>query len=476
MTEMDFTARMRSKEEMSLRDRISFVYRLSMPAILAQISEIIMQYIDAAMVGVLGAGASAAIGLVSSSTWLFGGIMRAVASGFSVQVAHAVGAGEYKHARSIFRQALTSAVMFSLGLVLIGIAYGSVLPRWLGADPSIWTDAKNYFIFFCIFIPARIISMVVMNMLQCSGNMKVPSILFSLECVLDVIFNALLIFPTRQVTLAGFSFMMPGAGLGVLGAQLGTSLAVVVITVYGLWYAVTKSSILALHQESGNWKPQKDVVDRAFRIGAPMAMESSALCAAQVLSTKIVAPLGTIAIAANSFAVTAESICYMPGYGIASAATTMVGQAVGARRSDLAKSFAWLTTLIGVLIMTCTGAAMYFICPYVFEFLTPVPEVQRLGAEVLRIELLAEPLFAASIVATGALRGAGDTFIPGILNLVSIWGVRLTLAFVLTKTMGLKGMWIAMAAELCFRGVLFLIRLKRGKWLEKLTEAEKAAA
>lgn len=476
MTEMDFTARMRSKEEMSLRDRISFVYRLSMPAILAQISEIIMQYIDAAMVGVLGAGASAAIGLVSSSTWLFGGIMRAVASGFSVQVAHAVGAGEYKHARSIFRQALTSAVMFSLGLVLIGIAYGSVLPRWLGADPSIWTDAKNYFIFFCIFIPARIISMVVMNMLQCSGNMKVPSILFSLECVLDVIFNALLIFPARQVTLAGFSFMMPGAGLGVLGAQLGTSLAVVVITVYGLWYAVTKSSILALNHESGSWKPQKDVVDRAFRIGAPMAMESSALCAAQVLSTKIVAPLGTIAIAANSFAVTAESICYMPGYGIASAATTMVGQAVGARRSDLAKSFAWLTTLIGVLIMTCTGAAMYFICPYVFEFLTPVPEVQRLGAEVLRIELLAEPLFAASIVATGALRGAGDTFIPGILNLVSIWGVRLTLAFVLTRTMGLKGMWIAMAAELCFRGILFLIRLKRGKWLEKLTEAEKAAA
>ncbi len=476
MTEMDFTARMRSKEEMSLGDRISFVYRLSMPAILAQISEIIMQYIDAAMVGVLGAGASAAIGLVSSSTWLFGGIMRAVASGFSVQVAHAVGAGEYKHARSIFRQALTSAIVFSLGLALIGIAYGNVLPRWLGADPSIWTDARNYFIFFCIFIPARIISMVVMNMLQCSGNMKVPSILFSLECVLDVIFNALLIFPTRQITLAGFTFMMPGAGLGVLGAQLGTSLAVVVITVYGLWYAVTKSSILALNHESGSWLPQKDVVDRAFRIGAPMAMESSALCAAQVLSTKIVAPLGTIAIAANSFAVTAESICYMPGYGIASAATTMVGQAVGARRSDLAKSFAWLTTLIGVLIMTCTGVVMYFLCPYVFEFLTPVPEVQRLGAEVLRIELLAEPLFAASIVATGALRGAGDTFIPGILNLVSIWGVRLTLAFFLTRTMGLKGMWIAMASELCFRGILFLIRLKRGKWLEKLTEAEKAAA
>ena len=108
---------------------------------------------------------------------------------------------------------------------------------------------------------------------------------------------------------------------------------------------------------------------------------------------------------------------------------------------------------------------MYFLCSYVFAFLTPVDEVQRLGVSVLRIELLAEPLFAASIVANGALRGASDTLIPGIINLVSIWGVRITLAYFLTKSIGLKGAWIAMAVELSVRGILFLIRLKKEKWL-----------
>ena len=197
-----------------------------------------------------------------------------------------------------------------------------------------------------------------------------------------------------------------------------------------------------------------------------MALEHSATSGAQIVSTRIVAPLGTIAIAANSFAVTAESICYMPGFGIANAATTMVGQAIGAKRKDLAKSFAWLTTFSGMVIMGITGMIMFFACPYVFRFLTPDVDVQQLGESVLRIELMAEPLFAASIVASGALRGAKDTLVPGVINLVSMWGIRLTLAMLLVNHIGLYGVWVAMATELSARGILFLIRLKREKWLE----------
>lgn len=118
--------------------------------------------------------------------------------------------------------------------------------------------------------------------------------------------------------------------------------------------------------------------------------------------------------------------------------------------------------------MGCTAVIMFLLCPFVFEFLTPDTAVQALGIKVLRIELFAEPLYAASIVATGALRGAGDTFIPSIMNLVSIWGVRLVLAFILVPIYGLSGAWIAMCIELCFRGTIFLIRLARGKWLDKI--------
>ena len=109
---------------------------------------------------------------------------------------------------------------------------------------------------------------------------------------------------------------------------------------------------------------------------------------------------------------------------------------------------------------------MMLICPLVFRMLTPDSSVRSLAAQVLRIELLAEPLFGASIVAAGALRGAGDTFVPSLMNLGSIWIVRLGLAMILVRRLGLHGMWIAMAIELCVRGTLMLWRQKTSKFYE----------
>ena len=155
----------------------------------------------------------------------------------------------------------------------------------------------------------------------------------------------------------------------------------------------------------------------------------------------------------------------MPGYGIGTAATTLVGQSMGAGKKRLAKNFADLSVLLGCLVMTACGIVMYFLCPAVFAMLTPDPQVRELGVRVLRIELFAEPFYAASIVSSGALRGAGDTLIPSILNLISMWGVRLTMSVILVGRIGLAGAWIAMAVELCVRGILLFLRLQRGKWL-----------
>lgn len=466
MPALSLSERMLNREEFSVQEKISVVARLSVPGILAQISDIIMQYIDAAMVGSLGAAASASIGLVSSSTWLIGGMIGAAAAGFSVQVAHAVGAGNHERASSLFKQSLAATFLFSIFIALLGVMIAPSLPGWLGAEQNLWKDAAAYLSCFCIFLPVRQISRLTSNMLQCAGDMKTPSIMLTLMCFLDVVFNYFLIFPSRMVSFGSFTLWMPGAGLGVLGAQLGTSLSVLVCAAL-LFYITAFRSDLSFSGSKGGWIVQKDVLARACRIGIPMALEGSALSFAQIVSTRIIAPLGTAAIAAHSFAVTAESICYMPGYGISQASTTLVGQSIGANREDLSRSFAWLTVFAGIMVMTVTGAVMYVFCPYVFRFLTPVQEVQELGVRVLRYELLAEPLFAASIVATGALRGAGDTLVPGIINLISMWGIRLTLAWFLARTMGLDGVWIAMAIELSCRGIFFLVRLKREKWLEQ---------
>jgi putative MATE family efflux protein len=455
---------LRDGQALSLREQLGLVVRLSIPAILAEISSIVMQYIDAAMVGSLGARASAAIGLVSSSSWLLSGLCTAAATGFSVQVAQLVGAGNQARGREVFRQSLLVALAFGILLALLGASVSSSLPSWLGGDADIAGNASRYFLIFSLALPATQLRQLCSSSLQCSGDMKTPSTLNILMCGLDVVFNWLLIFPERQISILGAQMTIPGAGLGVTGAALGTALAEVVTAILMLWTACVRSEPLKL-TKGGSWRPQKQIYKTAASIALPVAFEHTVLCGAQVASTHIVAPLGTVAIAANSLGVTAESLCYMPGHGIGSAATTLVGQSIGAGRKDLARRFARLSVVLGVVVMSFTGILMYFLAPAMFALLTPDAEVQSLGVQVLRIEAFAEPLFAASIVAAGALRGAGDTKIPSLLNLVSMWGVRITTASLLAPRLGLRGVWIAMCSELCVRGILFLIRLLRERWL-----------
>lgn len=343
----DLLTQMKEGAALTKAQRFRLVLTLSIPAILAQIASVVMGYIDAAMVGRLGAEASASISLVSSSTWLFGGMSGAVASGYSIQAAYHI-----------------------------------------------------------------------------------------------------------------------GAGLGVAGAALGTAAAQMVTAVLMLGALCLKSPVFRLRRGE-SWRLEGSCIKRAFRLSAPIAWENLMMCGAMVASTRVVAPLGTVAIAANGFAISAESLCYMPGYGIAEAAATLTGQSLGAGRKDLTRKFSRLSVWMGMLVMAVTGALMFFVAPWMMAFLTPVPEVQETGAGLLRIEAFAEPLYGASIVVAGVLRGAGDTLVPSIMNFGSIWLVRLPLAVILTGKIGLEGAWIAMCLELCFRGTIFLIRLYREKWMKQ---------
>lgn len=453
----------REGKKMTLRQQLRLTAYLSVPAIMAQISSIVMQYIDASMVGSLGTEASAAIGLVSTTTWLFWGLCGAAATGFSVQVAHCVGAGDNPKARSVLRQSIVATFVFGSLLALAGVLISGPLPGWLGGDAAIRNDSSLYFLIYALFLPVLQLSFLAGGMLRCSGNIRIPSMLNVLMCVLDVIFNFLLIFPTHEV--AGITVF--GAGLGVTGAALGTVLAETVTAGLMMWYLCRRSPVLNLRSR-GSFRPRCDTLHQAVRIALPMGFEHVAICGAQILTTVIVAPLGNVAIAANAFAIVAESLCYMPGYGISEAATTLVGQSLGAGRIRLLKRFANITVCSGMLIMGLMGALMYAVAPQIISVMTPVEEIRLLGADILRIEAFAEPMFAASIVSYGVFVGVGSTFVPSLMNFGSIWFVRLTLAALLAPVMGLRGVWLAMCIELCFRGTIFLVRLWRGRWLCKL--------
>ena len=460
------SAQMRRGEQVPLRHTIQMVLTLSIPSILQQIVVTAMEYIDAAMVGHLGASATASIGIVSSSTWLLHGMLAGLYMSFSIQVAQYLGADRQEDARGVLRQSILFNAVIGCAAALFGIGISRFLPGWLGAEQSLRADASAYFAIWSASLPFAMAMGTYSSMLRSCGDALTPGLISVLTCVLDVIFNFFLINPTREMQLFGQTVNVWGAGLGVPGAALGTALATVISGALALAILLLRDGPLCI-RKPGSWRITKACLQNLWKVGAPLAAERAALSSAQVLLIRVVSALGTTAVAANSLSVSAESLCYMAGYGIQDAALALVGQAVGANRRDMAKRFAWLCTAMGVGIMALTGAGMFFFAPQLMGIFTADAAVIALGARVLRIEALAEPMFGASIVASGAMQGAGDSTGCFVLNLVSMWGIRLTLATLLAPKFGLAGVWFAMSFELTMRGVLFLIRMARGKWLEK---------
>lgn len=443
--------RIRNDMELTNTEKLNLIVGLSIPSILAQVTSVLMFFIDASMVGHLGAKASASIGLIESTTWLMGSLMGAFATGFSVQVAHFIGANDFQKARQVFRHALICGVFFSILLVTIGIGIHHSLPYWLGGGADIASDSSKYFLIFSLTLPFILLFHISASMLKCAGDMKTPSMMSIINCIFDIVFNYLFIYILH---------------LGVVGAAIGTSLSFIITSGVMAYLAIFKSKILALRIDHIPFVWVWGYLRNALKISAPIAVQNVLMSGAQIVSTLIVAPLGNIAIASNSFAITVESLCYMPGYGIGDAATTLVGQTHGAGRMDLCRNFAHLTVRLGMLVMAFMGLVMYIFAPELMSLLSPIDSICELGTTVLRIEAFAEPFFAAAIITASVCVGAGDTLKPAIINLCSMWFVRLTLAYWLSQSMGLKGVWIAMAIELTFRGGMFLIRLYWGNWLK----------
>ena len=442
--------KLRGGEELSRREQILLTAQLSIPAILAQISSIVMQYADSAMVGRLGAIDSASIGLVSSSIWLMDGVTMAMGTGFTVQVAHRIGAGQNKEARDVIKHGLIFALLFSLLVMATGMGISGHLPGWLGGEPEVCLKSSKYFFIIMCGVPLMLLRYTGSGFLQASGNIKVPSIINVLMCTLNMILNRLT--------------HIPGMGLGVMGAALGTVISETIAAIIIIGFVFFVSPNLKLRKGEKTDFDGK-IIDKALRIAIPIAVESAGMSGAHIAFIKIAASFGTVPIAANSFALSVESICFMPSYGVQVAASTLVGQSVGARRKDLANKLAWLAVGIGMGVITLTATFMYIFAPFMLALLTPVKEIQTLGVGVLRTVAIAEPFYCATEVSNGAFRGVGDTLKPSLMLLGSMWLIRIPLALLMAPRAGLVGMWGAMAIELVIRGTVFLIRLKKKKWL-----------
>ena len=443
--------------------RLRRLWSLSWPAIIEQILNTMVSYVDTAMVGVLGAVGSAAVSVNGPPIWLIHGIMAGVGVGYSVQISNAVGARDPERVRTVIRQAFLAAVV--CGLVACGLyeALGGAIPRWLGAKPEVLPHAANYMRIYCAALPFNSILIVFGAVLRCMGNTKTPLIFNTATNLLNLVLNFFLIYPTRE----WHGVMIPGAGWGVEGAAIATAISIIC--------AAVPAAIAAFHQHGyatslrEGLSPDRTIIRRAVDLGVPSAIERAIVNVGQIAMTALVGhALTTAALAANNIATTAEGLCYLPAYGIGYAAIALVGQSVGAGNEEDAEAYGTLTGAIGFVLCMVTGTLLFLFAPALASLFNSDAQVVAEAALALRVVAFAEPFFAVSIILTNALRGASDVRYPMMVGLMGMWLVRVPLSclLVLVFDWGLAGVWGGMAVDLILRGGLCICRWRSGRWLK----------
>jgi putative MATE family efflux protein len=408
-------------------------------------------------------------------------LLTGMGVGFSVQVAQYIGARKTQAVKETIRQALLAALALGGILLLIFQSLASFLPVWMGAEAAIQSEAIIYLRLIMTVLPCMACSAVFSATLRCMGDTRTPMLLNLGANVLNALLNFLLIYEPRMLRLGGLEFHMWGAGMGVAGAALATAIAT---GIAGLLMTI------AIYRRKGEYKvslrdsyrPNRLILSTALRLGIPVAMERSVISFGHIALTKVVSKLGTVALAANSIAMSAESFCYLPPNGISFAATTLVGQCMGAGEKDEAQQFGWLCAKSSMFLGIFTGVLLFVVARPLAGFFSPDQAVVAMAASMLRIVSFIQPFSNASIVLIGALRGAGDSKYPFYINLVSMWGIRVLCSplFIFVFHMGLAGVWVAMSLDLLLRGSIYIIRFRRGKWkqtnvIQQAIESEELA-
>lgn len=443
------------------------VLALAWPTIVEQIFQTIVQYVDSAMVGRIGADASAAVGVTSTAMWLMNSFSFAVGVGFLACISRAAGAGEIKQARTISAQAVLVSLVVGLITGGAGVLISGGLPRWMGAAPEICGPASVYFAILCGSLIFRCPVIVFGSVLRAAGDMRTPMYVNAVTNLVNVIFNFLLIYPSRTISLLGSSLSIWGAGMGVEGAAWGTAISFVVGIVL-MAFAVCRNHMVS--PIGFSLKPDFGILRRVWQISLPNILQRMVMCLGQIAFTALITSLGTMSLAAHSIAITAEQAFYMPGSGFQAAATTLSGQALGAGDKDKIKQIIAVSSRISVITLACTGFLLFLFPSVVMSIFTPDQEVIRRGAQVLRLVSISEPFFGLTMVLEGAFNGMGDTKPSFYISLFTMWCLRILPTFICVKVLhlGLIAVWCCMVVDVISRSLLLLARYIRGKWLKAL--------
>ena len=310
------------------RGMVGEIVALSWPTVVEQALQTVVQFADSAMVGRIGAQASASVGMTTSVTWLVNAPLFAMGVGVLATIARASGAGDTDTAKRAASQSILLALVIGVCVGALTLAVSPFLPTWLGADPALHADGAAYFAIICAPMLFRASIVIFGSVLRAVGDMKTPMAVNLAVNAINVVLNYFLIYETHTAHLGPLSLLMPGAGWGVRGAAAATAVSYVAGGV-AMFLAMMHNRKVS--PRGIPLRLDKRIMGDCVRIGAPVALSRVGACLGQVVFSSQVTRLGTTALAAHSLALTAEQAFYIPGYGMQAAAATLCGNALGAR-------------------------------------------------------------------------------------------------------------------------------------------------
>ncbi len=431
---------------------------LAWPTVLEELMVTVVQYIDTAMVGQAGAGASAAVGLSTTLNWLINSPMQAMGIGFLAYIAKAIGEGSQEKARRAAGQAAMVAAILGTAEGILALAASPFMPVWMGAEPSIHREGSIYFALICAPMLFRAATAVLGMVIRAFGDTRTPMKINIAVNLLNIVLNYLLIYDTRSIAVGGYSLTVWGAGLGAAGAGAATCISFIV---GGIWMSAVYFGSRGLGVSRRELQPDGPILRDCIKIGLPVAMTRVVTCIGYVIFASLVAGLGTVVFAAHSIAHTAESLFYIPGYGMQTATSVLVGNAYGERNKEKFKRVTGIAVGLIVLIMCISGLTLFAGAGDLMGLFTPDPEVAALGAGVLRIVAVSEPLFGVSVVLEGVLSGVGKPRYTFIIETVTMWGIRIvgTLICIRVFGLGLTAVWLCMVISNACKAVLFSLMM-----------------
>lgn len=418
---------------------------LSIPTVLEQLLSTLMQYVDTAMVGQLGEQATAAVSTTTTIGWLIGSIFAAISTAVLTMVSQGYGRGDRSFVQKYAQQALF--VTFALGMMtgVLAMALAPHIPRWMGADPKIREAASEYFFIISIPMVFRGSSMVCGSALRALEDTKTPMLVSFLTNVLNLVLDYVLIYPM---------------GLSVRGAAVATAVS---CTLSGLILLYVFFHNEWLHFSLRSFCVDRKLLLQGLQVGLPVLGTSVTSCMGYVMFASLVSGMGTTIFAAHSIAVEAETLFYIPGYGLRTAASAMVGAAVGGKNPDKMKKICRMSIALTVGMMCVNGIVLYAAAYPMMKLFTSSQAVAGLGAQMLRIVAFTEPFFGLYIVMEGIYYGQGKTRYPFVIETFCMWGVRILSAYVVVHFLhgDLRMVWLCMIADNISKAVLLSIPVFR---------------